>query len=228
MQIQMSGWKKIYFFYGIIFFAIGLLSLLFNSQFSLPKLAQLTLDNFSRELADLGLMNSGESREVIALNPVSRPMVLMCFDRSGDPNYQALNEQIQFRIEERFQIIPFPVSQGEWFKSPQTRMLLNDGRFLIGLELGANREGPEGPGVIFSLSKTMAAELFNRLVNQQPELPLFGLELIFREQNSLYRLRLREAPFSSEHLLKVTDLLLDLWETADRNLQRGNFRDKFW
>ncbi len=227
MQIQMSGWKKIYFFYGIIFFVIGLLGFLFNSQFSVTKLTQLPLDYFSRELADLGLMPSGESREVTISNHVSTPIVLLCLNSNVDHKYQVLNEQIQFKIEERFQMVRYPVSGGEWFQSPQTRMLLNDDRFLIGLDLSASRDGLEGPSVIFSLSQGMAVKFFHRLVNQKPEFPLFGLELLSREQNLLYRLSFREA-LTPDHLLKVTDILLDLWQTADRNLQRGNYRDTFW
>lgn len=228
MQIQMGGWKKVYFYYGVIFFGLGLLGFLFNSRLSLPELAQYLLDDFSRELAEVGLIRSRESREVTVTSPRLSVVALVCLDNNGNSKDEAINDQIQFRLEERVRVIRYVVSEKEWLESPQTRSLLRKYRFLIGLDLSENRKDSERLSIVFTIPKSMVTEFFDRLINQRPELALFKLELISGQQNSLYRLSFMESAFSSRQLLKVIDDLLDIWETAEHNLQRGNFGETLW
>lgn len=228
MQIQMGGWKKVYFYYGVIFFGLGLLGLLFNSRFSLPELAQYLFDDFSKELAEVGLIRSRESREVTVASPRSLVVALVCLDNNGNSKNEAINEQIKFRLEERVRVIRYVVSEKEWLESLQTRSLLRQYRFLIGLDLSENRKNADRLSVVFTIPKSMAVEFFDRLINQRPELDSFKLELISGQQNALYRLSFIDSAFSFRQLLKVIDILLDIWETAEDNLQRGNFGETLW
>ncbi|MGE5606768.1 MAG: hypothetical protein ACM3YE_13895 [Bacteroidota bacterium] len=228
MPFQIGDWKKVYLFFGIICFSLGLLGFFLDNRLSLTRIAQLALTNVSRELADLGLIPSGESREVMVFNPRLRSIVLVCPESSGKSLYVAIKERIINRMGAQTQIISYPDSEREWFKSPQSGWLLNNERLLIGLDLGAGREGLTGPSILFSLSKSMTAEFINRLLNHRPELPLFKLELIAKGQTFLYKFSFGESDSSSGNLLKVIDILLDLWETGGRNLRRGNYRETFW
>lgn len=223
----MGGWKKVYVYYGIIFFGLGLIGFLFNSRLRFPELAQLTFDNFSSELADIGLIRSRESREVTISNP-RLPIVFVSFINNGNGKYEALDEQMKLRIEERVPVIRYLVSEKEWARSNQTITLLRKYRFLMGLDHNESHENSDRVSIVFTVPKLIAAEFFNRLINQRPELPLFKLELISRQQSFLYRLSFGEATFSSGHLMKVIDILLDLWETSEHSLQRGNFGETFW
>ena len=226
MHIQISGWKKVYFFYGLIFFGLGLIGFFFNNRLSLSRVAQLALVNLSKELSDLGLLASGESREVTVFNLRSRSIVIIYPDSIGDSQSNGLKERILYRMGAGTQVVSYRVSERDWFKSPQSEWLLSDDRFVIGLDPNAVLEGLEGPSILFSLSKPMAVEFVNRLLNHQPEFPLFKLELIWRGQTFLYGLSFgKSGGFSS--CLKATDILLDLWETGGRNLLWGNYRETF-
>ena len=226
MPFPIEGWKKVYLIYGSIFFGLGLLGFFFNNGLGLPRLARLALVNVSRELADLGLIPSEASREVTVSNPGFRGVVFI--DTTGKGRYVGLKEQILNRIKARTDVISYPVAEREWYKAPQSEGLLTNGRLLVGLDLEADREGLERPSIVFSLSKEMTAEFLNRIISHQPELPLFKLELIWRGQTCVYRFSFKGSENDPGHLMKGLEILLDLWETGGRNLQRGNYRETFW
>ncbi len=228
MQIQINGWKKVYFFYGIVFFGLGVLGFFFNNRLSLSRLAQLAFANVSQELSDLGLIPFGESRAVTVFNPRLRSIVLVYPENTGGSLYDGLKERILYREGARTEVISYPVSEREWFKSPQSRWLLNNDRFVIGVNPDSDWNSLKEASILFSLSKPMTAEFVNRLINYQPEIPLFKLELISRGQTFLYSFSLEESQSTSVHLMKVMDILLDLWETGGHSLQRGNYRETLW
>ena len=228
MPFQIGEWKKVYLFFGIICFSLGLLGFFSNNRFSLAGIAQLALVNFSRELADLGLIPAEASREVMVFKPNWRSVVLVCPESTGEVRYDAIKERIISRTGAQTQIIGYPDAEREWFKSPQSGWLLSNERFLIGLDPDAGQEGVKGPSILFSLAKPMAAEFINRLLNHRPELPLFQLELVAKGQTFLYRFSFGESGNTIGDLLPVIDILLDLWEIGGRNLRRGNYRETFW
>ncbi len=225
MQIQISGWKKVYFYYGAIFFGLGLLGSLLNSRLSLPELAGEAFERFSVELAEAGLIRPREVREVTVSSPRLASVVLVSEVNERNDKYEALNKQVQLRIEERARVIRYVASEKEWFNSPQMKPLLNNQQFLIGWDRGGKQEGLDGSSMVFSIPKMMAAEFFSRLTNQRPEAPLFNLELISGSQNALYRISFEESSCSFNHWIRVIDILLDIWETS---LRRGNFGETLW
>lgn len=227
MPFQIGEWKKVYLFFGIICFSMGLLGFCFNNRLSLASIAQLALVNVSRELAGLGLIPS-EAREVMVFKPSLRSIVFVCPESTGEGRYDAIKERIINRTGAQTQIVGYPDAEREWFKSPQSGRLLSNERFLIGLDPKAEQEGFKGPSILFSLSKPMTAEFINRLLNHRPELPLFQLELVAKGQTFLYRFSFGEPGNSSGDLLQVIDILLDLWGIGDSNLRRGNYRETFW
>lgn len=226
--MQMDGWKKVYWYYGIIFFGLGLLGFLFNNRVSLPQLAQLTLTHVSRELTDLGLIPPGVSREATVSHPGATQILFVTPYHSMDSQSEGLKEQIYNWLAEKTHLVRYPVAGPEWYKSPQTEELLIEGRFLIGMEPIVNGKGFVVPGILFSVSDFMAAEFFKGLINQRPDFPLFKLELIAKGENHLYRLSFGEPGFSSGHLITVLDSLLKLWKTAGSNQQRRNYRETIW
>lgn len=225
MPFQIGDWKKVYLFFGIICFSLGLLGFVFNNRSSLVSLARLALVNVSRELSDLRLIPF-EAWEVMVFKPSGRSLVLVWPESTGEGRYDAIKKRIINRTGTQTQVIDYPDGDREWFKSPQSGWLLSNERFLIGLDPG--QEGLEGPSILFSLAKPMAAEFINRLLNQRSELPLFQLELVAKGQTFLYRFSFGESDDSSFDLLQVIDILLDLWEIGGRNLRRGNYRETFW
>lgn len=225
MRTEISGWKKVYLFYGVLCFSLGLLGFFFNNGLRLPRLARLALMNVSRELSALGLVPSETSREVTVSNPRFHSIIYV--DGIGNSRYAGLKEGIRYRLQARSYVISYPVSEREWYKTPRFEGLLSNGRFLVGLDLETGGEGMEGPSILFSLERLMTVEFINRLINCQPEIPLFKLELISRGQTYLYRFGFEDPHSSSGHLMKVIDILLDLWETGGPNLQRGNYRETF-
>lgn len=228
MPFQIGEWKKVYLFFGIICFSLGLLGFCFNNRLSLASIAQLVMGNVSRELADLGLIPDEASREAMVFKPNWRSVVLVCPESTREVRYDAIKERIINRTGAQTQIISYPDAEREWFKSPQFERLLSNERFLIGLAPDAGQESLEGPSILFSLAKPMAAEFINRLLNHRPELPLFRLELVAKGQTFLYRFSFGEPGDSSGDLLQVIDILLELWELGGSNLQRGNYRETFW
>lgn len=225
MQIQMGGWKKVYFYYGIVFFGLGLFGFLINNRLEFTKITRVTFDDFFTELADIGLTGNRESREVTALNPGTAPIGFVCLDNDGKSRYGIINEQLQRRMEGRIRFRRIEVSDKEWFNTGQVDWSLNNHRFLIGLDLSENREDLERTGIVFTVPKAMAAEFVNRVLNRLSEIPSFKLELISREPFFLYRFNIGESILSSGHLMKVIDILLDLWESS---LRRGNFGETLW
>lgn len=228
MQIKKGGWKKLYLFYGIIFFSLGLLGFLFNSRVSLSQLAQGALVGVARELAGLGLIPSGTTQEVSVSHSGLVPVVFICPTGTGDPRYEILREQILAKIEEKNPVIEYSASMPQWYRLPQIRSFLSKGQFLVGLTLDTNQSSYKAPAIIFSISKPMTIQFLNQITNLQTDFPLFKLELIARGQNYLYGFSFDEPSLSARHLLKVIDILLDLWKTEGPNGRWGNYLETFW
>ena len=228
MQIQIGGWKKIYLYYGLIFFGLGLLGFSLNNRVNLSQLVKGALFCVSQELSGLGLIPSGAIQEVSVSHSGLLPVVFIYPNRTGDPQYETLRGQILAKLEERNSVIGYSVPMPEWYRSPQVKPLLSNGRFLVGLTFSANEASFEVPSIIFSIPKPMTAEFLNCIINQETDFPLFKLELLTRGQNCLYRLSFGKSRLSSEHFLKVLDILLDLWERAGLSGRRGNYLETFW
>lgn len=214
MLIQISGWKKIYLFYGVIFFSMGLLGFIFNSRVALPQLARFILDDFSGELAEVGLIRSRESRSVIVINPRLSPVVLISLIDNGEPGYRATVDRIHKRMARKSRVIHYPVSGKDWLKSPPIRSLINKNRFLVGVE-SAGAMDSDRISIVFTIPKPMIVKFFNELLTKNPELPLFQLVQIYSQPNSLYRFSFTKPSVSYAHWTKVIDTLLETWKTEE-------------
>ncbi|NLY74877.1 MAG: hypothetical protein GX075_06200 [Firmicutes bacterium] len=210
MQIRTGAWKKAYFFYGIVFFGIGLFGILSTDRFDYSGLIQLTFDRFTEELADAGLIIPRGSREVAVSNSGLASIVFLCPEMIGNENLRDLEQQIRFRLEKKAPLIRYRVAVQERLKAPQLLTLLKRDSFLIGLVINSDRELPERMGLIFSLPKTAAPHFWTQITKQPPELPLFKLELLADQPDGLYRFEFTE-PHSAADLLRVVDILLNLW-----------------
>ncbi len=211
MQIQLNGWNKVYIFYGAIFFGLGLFGFL-GSRFDLSKLTRFIVNDFSSGLAEVGLIKSQESREVI-VKPSRLPVVLTSFVADREIHYLNLVEQIKGRIQGKAWVVHYSVPSQDWLKSNQIISLINEQQFLIGLDKETGLEDSVGFSIVFTIPKTSAAILFKNLVNYRPELPLFQLVQISSRDNSLYRLNFIKPPVSSAHWMAVVDVILETWKT---------------
>lgn len=219
MQIQVNGWKKIYLFYGVIFFAMGLFGFVFNSRLIISELARFIFNDLSGELAEVGLIHSHDSREVAVINPRMSPVVLFSRIDNGDPEYRTLVNQIYNRTAKKTKVVHYQVSGEEWLKSPHIISLINENRLLIGVEY-SGALSTDQLNIVFTVPKKTAVEFFERLVNQKPELPLFQLRQIDSRLNSLYGLNFADPSVSLIHWMRVIDALLENWKTM--NDQGGN------
>lgn len=210
MQIRTGAWKKVYFFYGIIFFGIGLFGILLTDRFDYSRLLRLTFDRFTEELADTGLIIPRGSREVAVSNSGLSPIIFLCPEMIGNENLRDLEQQIRFRLEKKAPLIRYRVAVQEWLKAPQLQTLLKGDSFLIGLVINPDRELPERMSLIFSLPKMAAPHFWTQITKQRPELPLFKLELLADQPDGLYRFEFME-PHSAADLLRVVDILLNFW-----------------
>lgn len=219
MQIQINGWQKIYLFYGVIFFGMGLFGFVCNSRLTFFQLAQFLLDDLSEELAEVGLLHSPESREVTIINPQMSPVVLFSRVDIGEPGYRAMVNLIYNKMAKKAKIVHYQVSGAEWPRSPYVRSLINENRLLIGVEnFGAL--SPDQLNIVFTVPKMKAVEFFERLENQKPELPLFQLRQIDSQLKSLYGLSFVNSSVSLTHWMRVIDALLETWKPM--NDQEGN------
>lgn len=219
MRIQINGWKKIYLFYGVIFFGMGLFGFVFNSRLTVSELARFFLDDLSEELAEVGLIHSRESREVPVINPRVSPVVLFSRVDNGEPGYRALVNQIYNRMAKKARVAHYQVSGEEWLRSPHISSLINKNRLLIGVE-NAGALSPDQLNIVFTVPKKTAVDFFERLVNQKPELPLFQLRQIDSRLKSLYGLSFVNPSVSLTHWMRVIDALLETWKST--NNQGGN------
>lgn len=219
MQIQINGWKKIYLFYGVIFFGMGLFGFVSNSRLTFFQLARFFLDDLSEELAEVGLLHSRESREVAVINPQMSPVVLFSRIDNGEPGYRAMVNQIYNRMAKKAKIVHYQVSGEEWLKSPYIKSLINENRLFIGVE-NFSALSPDQLNIVFTVPKMTAVKFFERLENQKPELPLFQLRQIDSQHKSFYGLNFVNPPVSLTHWMRVIDALLETWKQM--NDREGN------
>lgn len=224
MQIQMSGWKKLYLFYGIVFFGLGLLGFLLTNRIKLREIGGGAFADFFQELAEVGLAPRRASREVTVSNLGTMPIYVVCQDSNEARIFEGIAEQIQRRPEERVQVHRVQAAGKEWFKTKQINRLLSEYRFIIGLDEGEKEGDLKKSGIVFSIPETMTAEFLDRLLNRRPEIASFKLDLISREPTPLYRLDLGKSMISSGLLMEVIDMLLDLWVSSASGLKSAPLR----
>ncbi|NLW49149.1 MAG: hypothetical protein GXY86_17675 [Firmicutes bacterium] len=213
MQIQNGGWKKVYLFYGVIFFSLGFLGFLFNSRLALSELARFILDDFAEELAEVGVVRSRKSRVVTVDNYRLSTAVLISRADNGGPQYKATVERIYETMAQKIQVVHYPASDAEWLTSPEIRSLIAENRFLIGVESSSAIAAADGLSIIFTLPRSMVLNLLEKLATQNPELPLFELGQINSPSSSLYRFSYLKPSVSNIHWMKVIDALVETWET---------------
>jgi hypothetical protein len=117
-------------------------------------------------------------------------------------------------MAKRVQVVHYPASGGEWLASPEIRSLIIEDRFLIGVE-NPLAIAADGLSITFTIPQSMDADFFERLVNQNPKLPLFELRQINSPSNSLYRFSYLKPPVSNIHWMKVIDALVETWKTME-------------
>lgn len=213
MRFQIGVWKKVYLFYGVVFFGIGLFGFLFNSRSDLSGLTRNFLDGFSEELAEVGLVRTSESRVVNGINRKTPTVVLNSWTANGGSQYESMVEEIKARMGERARVIHYSAPGRDWLKSFQVRSLISKEQPFIGLERIESPETADRLGMVFTATKWSASRIFNQLISQNPELPLFKLEQIFSQDISLYRLSFTESTVFTEHWIKVAAIILDELES---------------
>jgi hypothetical protein len=222
MQIKIGGWKKIYLFYGVVFFSLGLFGFLFNSRLALSEIAEFIMDDFPEELVEVGIVRSRKIPVVTVSNDRLSPTFLISRNDNSSSEYRVMVERIYRRMAQKVQVVHYSASGADWLNTPEIVSLMNENRFIIGVE-NSDRMAAHGFSIIFSVSKPMIVNFFERLVNQNPGLPLFELGQINSPSNSIYRFRYLKPSVSDTHLMKVIDTLLETWETMEHQKVDGAF-----
>lgn len=208
MQFQTGVWKKVYLFYGVLFLGMGLFGFLFNSRLDLSGLARKFFDGFAEELAEVGLASTPESRVVNGINRKTPTIVLISRIDKEAAQYDTMVAKIEAGMGERVRVIRYSISGQDWLRSFQVKSLISKGQPFLGLEAIGSGAGAERFGMVFAATKQASAQIFDQLINQSPELPLFKLEQVSSQDISLYRFSFTEAEVATDHWLKVAVIII--------------------
>jgi hypothetical protein len=110
MLNSLKGWIKIYLFYGVIFFLLGLFGSLASDQVGLANWSALQFQNFKQVWAFLTVGENDEPA-IPAFTSKSDRLVLQVYsDKEPNRQFDTMLQKLQIKLQSRFlQIIRIPV-----------------------------------------------------------------------------------------------------------------------